>query len=138
MLELNCKSENFENINSAIASNKIKFEVIRENFDNRGYKVRESTSGNQTTLIINEIIQNNEKTTIPFLIKFDIEGFEKDVFINNLEWLKKFKIIIIEIHDWMLPGENSSENFIKAIVNLKKDIILSGENIILINNEYKI
>ena len=64
---------------------------------------RESTSGNQTTLIINEIIQNNEKTTIPFLIKFDIEGFGKDVFINNLEWLKKFKIIIIEIHDWMLP-----------------------------------
>ena len=33
--------------------------------------------------------------------------------------------------------ENCSENFIKAISNLNKDLIISGEKFNLVNNNYK-
>lgn len=73
----------------------------------------------------------------PFLIKIDIEGYEKELFRNNYDWVDKFKVIIIELHDWMLPGQNNSFNFLNAINNImnnnkKRDLIISGENLILI------
>ena len=38
----------------------------------------------------------------PFLIKLDIEGYENEIFKNNYDWIDKFKVLIIETHDWML------------------------------------
>ena len=35
------------------------------------------------------------------LIKIDIEGFEENLFSKNFEWIDE-KIIIIELHDWIL------------------------------------
>ena len=35
---------------------------------------------------------------------------DKNLFMNNYEWIDKFKIIIIELHDWMLPNEANSYN----------------------------
>ena len=69
------------------------------------------------------------------MIKIDIEGFEKKLFERNTEWIDKFKVIIIELHDWMIPFNNQSLSFQKTILNSKKykDIIISGENLILIN-----
>jgi hypothetical protein len=52
--------------------------------------------------------------------------------------MKNFLIIIIEIHDWMIPGKSISSNFIKALEkisndeNNKRDLIISGENLISI------
>ena len=46
----------------------------------------------------------------PFLIKIDIEGREKS-FEKNVEWIEKFKIIIIEPHDWMYPNKHLFKNF---------------------------
>ena len=37
------------------------------------------------------------------LIKIDIEGGESELFEKNIEWIEKFPLIIIELHDWMLP-----------------------------------
>jgi hypothetical protein len=73
-----------------------------------------------------------------FLIKIDIEGSEKDLFSKNYDLIKKFKIIIIELHDWLHPGKNISINFLKFINkqnNKKKflrDIITFGENLIAV------
>ena len=50
--------------------------------------------------------------------------------------MDKFKIIIIEIHDWMLPSQDISTNFIysltKSMKKNKRDLILKGENLISI------
>ena len=138
LLEYNCKSDVFDNINSAISSKNITYCLENNDKDNRAFKVKENVSGDKKSITVNQILQNKESNFKPFLIKFDIEGFEKDVFAGNLDWIDKFKIIIIEIHDWMLPEENCSENFIKAISNMNKDLIISGENLILVNNSYKL
>lgn len=73
---------------------------------------------------------NNYK---PFILKIDIEGGESLVFDGACEWLKQIPMIIIELHDWMFPGENSSHNFLKAITGHKFEIITRGENIMCFN-----
>lgn len=135
ILEHNCNSNMYKNINSAISSKIISFEIKDKN-DDRAFMVKEKTNGDKKSVTINQILANQGNKFKPFLIKFDIEGFEKDVFAENLDWVNEFKIIIIEIHDWMLPGENCSKNFFNAISRLNKDVIIKGENLIVINNDY--
>jgi hypothetical protein len=47
----------------------------------------------------------------------------------------KFKIIIIDLHDWMKPYKKLSLNFQKSIFGSRrvKEKIISGGNLILIN-----
>ena len=75
----------------------------------------------------------------PFILKIDIEGYEDNLFEKNYDWLNNFKIIIIEIHDWMIPNKAISSNFFNAVSQLdkKRDIIISGENIILVKIDEK-
>lgn len=43
------------------------------------------------------------------ILKMDIEGSEKEVFeMNSEEWLGKIKVLIIEIHEGMKPGTDST------------------------------
>jgi FkbM family methyltransferase len=74
----------------------------------------------------------------PFLIKIDIEGAEKDLFSRNREWISKFPILIIELHDWMLPGQGTSRAFLEAIAPLDRDFVHFGENIFSIANPTKV
>ena len=70
----------------------------------------------------------------PFIAKIDIEGFESELFSRDTEWIKEFPIIIIELHDWMLPREGSSNNFLRRIAIENRDFIAMGENIFSIAN----
>lgn len=63
------------------------------------------------------------------LVKIDIEGFERDLFSENLEWIEDAALIIIEPHDWMLPGQGSSANFQKAMARCDHEILVKGENL---------
>jgi FkbM family methyltransferase len=70
----------------------------------------------------------------PLLFKIDIEGFEKDLFSDHLQWLDRFPMIVIELHDWMLPGTGSSRAFLKAIAAHDFDFLHVGENVFCFNN----
>ena len=65
----------------------------------------------------------------PFIVKIDIEGFERDLFSANLDWLARTYVVCIELHDWMLPGELSSHNVQKAIAQHPFELFMCGENI---------
>ena len=125
-------------INSAISCDE-HFFALKKSKDSRAHKVYYEKNQNQSqlkTFTINDILKEYPENKFDFfLIKIDIEGFEKKLFEKNTEWVDKFKVIIIELHDWMMPFNNQSLNFQKAILNSKKykDIIISGENLILIN-----
>lgn len=69
----------------------------------------------------------------PFIIKIDIEGAEQDLFSKNTEWVDSFPLLIIELHDWMLPFSGSSRNFIQTISKFDFDIVYRGENIFCFN-----
>jgi FkbM family methyltransferase len=67
-----------------------------------------------------------------FIIKIDIEGFESDLFDRDTTWLEEVAAVIIEPHDWLLPGKGSSLTFQKAIASHNFEILLKGQNLIYI------
>ncbi len=68
----------------------------------------------------------------PFLIKIDIEGFERDVFSVNTDWIDNFAGIFIEPHDWLFPGEGISKNLQRAMAGRDFEFFINGENIIYV------
>lgn len=76
-----------------------------------------------------------EQGFFPFIVKIDIEGFESDLFAENTEWINEFPLLIIEMHDWMLPGQRTSANFLKTIAGLDRDFVYLGENVFSIRND---
>lgn len=98
------------------------------------YRVTNNSTDNQSqgfcSVSINEILYEF-KELAPFIIKIDIEGWEKDLFSKNIEWVELFDYIVIELHDWMLPGEEVSRNFWRSLKNYNFDIDSVGEHIII-------
>ena len=69
------------------------------------YKLREETS-----LIVNKIDYSIREIDI---LKLDVEGAEKNIFSSNTNWISKVQLLIIELHDEVVPG--CSREFFSAI-----------------------
>jgi hypothetical protein len=67
-----------------------------------------------------------------FLVKVDIEGFEKDLFEANTEWVDETAAIFIEPHDWMFPDQGNSLNLQRAVIGRGFEIIIQGENLVFV------
>lgn len=111
----NCKSySNINLIHGAIWKNNNSVIIENPEDESWSFRVKENPK------LIDDIINNNEisQESIPSytisrvikefnlteidLIKFDIEGAEKEVFIDSdseLDWLDKCKALLIEVHD---------------------------------------
>jgi FkbM family methyltransferase len=72
---------------------------------------------------------NNVKNGTPFIAKVDIEGFESDLFSQNVEWLSDVHVVFIEPHDWLFPGKMTSHTFQGAMGGHDFEIYISGENL---------
>lgn len=68
-----------------------------------------------------------------FIVKIDIEGFEADLFADNVEWIEEPAIVFVEPHDWMLPGQNTSWNFRRALMSRAGELLIAGENLVFVN-----
>ena len=71
----------------------------------------------------------------PLIFKIDIEGGEDRLFSGDTSWMTKFALIIVELHDWMLPFTGCSRNFLKAAAHYDFDLVHKSENIFLFNRE---
>lgn len=99
-----------------------------------GFRVEESGSKKIDCIGPNEIINYCALNNFGILIfKIDIEGGEAMVFEGECSWIKFIPLIIIELHDWMLPGKNTSSNFIRVMASSNFDLITRGENIFCFN-----
>jgi len=83
---------------------------------------------------VNDIYAEEAKRAFPFIAKIDIEGGEADLFSANTEWIEKTPLVIVELHDWLLPKQRTSAPFLKAIAGLDRDFFPLGENIFSIAN----
>jgi FkbM family methyltransferase len=70
----------------------------------------------------------------PLIVKIDIEGFERDLFAHNTGWLEQCDVVVVELHDWMLPGQASSQNFIRTVGEYDRDFLFQGESVFSIRN----
>jgi FkbM family methyltransferase len=67
-----------------------------------------------------------------FILKADIEGFEADLFSANTGWVEDAAMIMVETHDWMMPGRFTSRNMQNVMAQHPFEVLLSGENLIYV------
>jgi len=125
-------TENYKNIipyKTAIWDEKTFLKVTDIGKGNWGFIVKKAEENEQdkfeaTTIL--DIIQENNFPRVDIL-KIDIEGTEKNIFLNEhyKKWLPFVNILIIEIHESYAPG-------IRAIIN---DIMTSNNYIKKVSNE---
>src|SRR6478735_7282 len=102
---------------------------------NWAYQVEEDAGGDVSIISINSLLKTYDPAQYaPFMVKIDIEGFEANLFEKNTEWIDRFPLLIIELHDWMLPGQASSRNFLQEISRRRRDFVFHGENVFSIAN----
>jgi FkbM family methyltransferase len=65
----------------------------------------------------------------PFILKIDIEGAESDLFSEHTEAIGRFPLVIIELHDWAMPGKRPSEEFLRWHLTQERDFVYRGENV---------
>lgn len=124
-----------EFLNCGISCSEGKARLLNKEGANTAYQTEISDNGEISMISMNDLIR--ERIALgyaPFIIKIDIEGFESDLFKENLGWISESPLIILELHDWMLPFESRSKNFLKAISNEDRDFILMGENVFSLMN----
>ena len=96
----------------------------------RTTRAPDQSGPNVAVLTVQNVVEAHKEACELFVVKVDIEGFEADLFSDNLEWLGEVKGLFIEPHDWMLPGEGSSRTFQRAMGDSGFEIAISGENIV--------
>jgi FkbM family methyltransferase len=98
------------------------------------FRVSESEGDGESvkTVTMQEVL--DQAAGVPFIVKVDIEGYERELFRSNLEWLGRTPILIIELHDWMLPWAGSSRSVTSSIA-ARHDVLLIGENLVLLDRE---
>ena len=64
------------------------------------------------------------------LVKIDIEGAEGTVFAATSAWLDRVDVLVVELHDWMLPWQGTSRSVLSRTMRLPMDVLFAGENAI--------
>jgi len=66
------------------------------------------------------------------ILKMDIEGAEYQILSHgNYEWLRRVRMLIIELHEYISPGVG--DLFMKAAESVPNRLFVKGENTVLIN-----
>lgn len=95
-----------------------------------------STGVEVDCITIGEIFRAHQDECYPFIVKADIEGGEDELFSRNTDWIEQTPILIVELHDWLLPKKRTAHNFLRTICDLDRDFIYIGENVFSISNNF--
>lgn len=120
-------------LQSAIGAAQGFVSVTNNEAGSNAFRVERSKGADIPVATINQLVTENKviagQKVALFLVKIDIEGFEEDLFSSNLQWLKSLPLLVIELHDWMLPGQARSQNFLKAVSKYPRDFVYIHDNV---------
>lgn len=96
-----------------------------------GYRTNADRNGIEVDVISLETLLASKPAAdyTPFLLKIDIEGAEKTLFRGNTSAFSQFPLIIFEPHDWLLPGQLSSQEFFRFHAAAGREFCMNHENI---------
>ncbi len=123
-------------VNAAISANSDSLYLTDPGTGAWGFRTAsqpDSQSYRVDALTVEQLLAKKKGT--PFILKIDIEGAESDLFSRTPEEFDRFPLLIIELHDWMLPGKRTSRNFLNWHVQRDRDFVHHGENIFSISNK---
>jgi FkbM family methyltransferase len=132
ILQANVKAyPNIVPLHAAIWNRSAAVRIINESAPAWAFRVDEDLEGGIATVTVSDIMRLAGATKI-FLIKIDIEGFEQVLFRDNIGWMEFTTAIVIELHDWMLPGAGSSIPFVAALAQHPFEIVLNDRTMFCI------
>ena len=134
MLRMNSRGMPIEIYEAALGNKPGKLYLQDPGRSSWGFRVGEQGEYQVDVVTIEELIEKAGNNALPFILKIDIEGGEQALFETESEWLNWFGLVVIELHDWMLPGSGSSNNFIRNLARHNFDILHRGENLFCFNN----
>lgn len=117
-------------LQKAIWSKPVLMEIVDPGRGNWGYQTEVVTSGDKGIegITIDQLIDEFSIPEID-LLKIDIEGAEKELFMHNYErWITKTKVIAVELHDFF--DTSISPVFYNTISKYPFEIHQQGENTI--------
>jgi FkbM family methyltransferase len=68
------------------------------------------------------------------LAKINIEGFESDLFAENLDWLSRVYVVMIEPHDRLKPGNFTSRNLQRAMAKEDFELFIRDDFLIYVRD----
>jgi FkbM family methyltransferase len=100
------------------------------------HRVSVTDDGQEISVITpNEIVEAlTQNDHVPFIMKMDIEGAESDVFSGDAGWVDRFPLVVIELHDWMLPFSGSSRDIFKSFGRFDFDVVIKNQLCFFFNN----
>ena len=137
LLRQNTEGLSVHCMQAALASSPGKVKVVDPGEGHWGYRTEAVTEETGIQCVTIPEIFEMARPRFPFIVKIDIEGGESDVFLKNTAWVAKTPIIIIELHDWLLPKAETSRSFLRCIADEPRDFIIVGENIFSISHSLR-
>jgi FkbM family methyltransferase len=140
LLTKNAEGANVEVLQAAISSAAGRARVSDPGEGPCGYRTQivpteDANSGTVPRITVNQIYESHAAPFFPFIVKVDIEGAELDLFSGNTEWVARTPLLIVELHDWLLPRAGTSRSFLQCISALDRDFVYIGENVFSIAND---
>jgi FkbM family methyltransferase len=114
-------------MNKAVSNSDQELRVVAGGDETAFQTVAAGDGAPVAAVTIPEIVSQSDEL---FIVKIDIEGFEKELFASNTDWIDAADLIIIELHDYLFPGKANSRSFFDALSRSKpRDLVHRGENI---------
>jgi len=135
LLRLNCRGKSVDIIEGALGLWSEPMYVSDPGLSDWGFRIEKSGDYPVQVIAPDTLVAlYGDARFQPFLFKADIEGSEAQLFDGAIEWLDGFALVVLELHDWMLPGRRISRGFLQAITKFDFDVLHNGENVFCFNN----
>jgi FkbM family methyltransferase len=136
ILRTNCAGLDIEVCSAGVGAEDGVSRIVDVGSGGWGYRTSSEGQGPEIPMIsIGTILASKPAAQYsPFLLKIDIEGAEKPLFSGAVDSFAKFPLIIIEPHDWLFPGQLSSQEFFRFHVNADREFCMRNENVASIAN----
>ena len=134
LLRLNSRGLRIEVHEAALGNKPGKLYLQDPGLSSWGFRVGERGIYPVDVITVGQLLEKTMENQFPLICKIDIEGGEQSLFDSECAWLALFPLVVIELHDWMLPGSGSSRNFLRRLCEHDFDVIYRGENLFCFNN----
>jgi FkbM family methyltransferase len=136
LLRTNCEGLNYELMEGRLGSSNGNLFLQDPGLGEVGYRLGANGSYQVPVFGAENLLSSQiAKGLAPLIFKIDIEGGEAGLFREKTTWLSQCALLIIELHDYLFPGEAVSRSFLRAISDLNFDFISRGGNIFCFNND---
>lgn len=115
-------------VEAALGSTAGNVALAREAGMSWGVRTRRAHSGPAVTTV--QELQRRVPDSRLLIVKIDIEAFESDVFSTGTDWVAGTHTLIVEPHDWMVPGEGSSQPLQRTMLGSGRELLVMGENLV--------